>query len=144
MWVVGYSSEGYPYYTNTATGESTWERPDGYVEEVASGDAMTVSVVGGGQWTLAADKKGNPFYYDSATGESRWAQPEDWVEQGGFDSHPAFAHPARTAVRAHARTHACMRSAGLPCSQPATSIVFLFGCACMQWTSLAGSTTGTK
>ena len=105
MWQVGFTSEGFRYYTNALTGESTWERPEGFVGDeqpeadavdvsvggaadashaaaVAAGDAATGSVVDGGKWVLAADKKGNPFYYDAATGESRWAQPEDWVEQG--------------------------------------------------------------
>jgi hypothetical protein len=99
-WEVAQDDDGTLYYFNAATGESTYERPDGaqpvdtvgdpagsagYDEAwAASGGAewgesavspLTAPLGFGGDWEETDDGEG-PYWYNNATGETSWVQPE--------------------------------------------------------------------
>jgi hypothetical protein len=93
--------EGNPTYYNTATGESTYERPDGAMPlaiakasaagagnefeneawaeggEAYGGESVVSPLTAalGGEWEETDDGDG-PYWYNNATGETSWVQPE--------------------------------------------------------------------
>ncbi|XP_063808956.1 WW domain-binding protein 4 isoform X4 [Pseudophryne corroboree] len=71
-WKKGMSPEGYPYYYNL-TGESSWEKPKGFLETTDHAEGQGTSSV----WVESVSEEGYTYYYNSDTGESRWDKPED-------------------------------------------------------------------
>jgi hypothetical protein len=58
-WKLGADAYGRNYYYNYITGESTWDKPEGWEplpEEM---------------WIKNTDERGNTYYYHILTGESR-------------------------------------------------------------------------
>ena len=64
---------GYTYYLNETTGETTWEKPEGYDDGEANSDLP--------EWSRVLDpSSGEYYYYNNLSGESSWTEPE------GFDN----------------------------------------------------------
>ena len=100
-WEEVQDEEGNPTYYNTATGESTYERPDGAMPlaiakasaagagnefeneawaeggEAYGGESVVSPLTAalGGEWEETDDGDG-PYWYNNATGETSWVQPE--------------------------------------------------------------------
>lgn len=69
-------SSGCPYYTNTVTGETTWDYPP----ELAGGAAASTE----GNWIETYDESSGAYYYlHDVTGESTWEKPENYVPAAG-------------------------------------------------------------
>ena len=72
-------SSGHVYYQNNSTGETTWEKPEGFV---SSEKATTKK---GSEWAELTDpESGHLYYYNNHTGESRWDKPHDLDEEVGL------------------------------------------------------------
>ncbi|XP_048349268.1 WW domain-binding protein 4 isoform X2 [Sphaerodactylus townsendi] len=71
-WVRGFSSEGYMYYYNTRSGESQWEKPEGF--EVDPQESQMP-----GQWVEGVSEDGQTYYYNTETGVSSWEKPDGFV-----------------------------------------------------------------
>ncbi|XP_074521005.1 WW domain-binding protein 4 [Halichoeres trimaculatus] len=79
VWVEGQSDDGNIYYYNTVTGESQWEKPEGFQEQSSSfaQPAQTASF-SGCAWMEALSPDGFTYYYNTETGESSWEKPADF------------------------------------------------------------------
>lgn len=72
MWTRYYTSEGYEYYLNDATGESSWTLPEnGHLSVPASEEAAVP--------TMMVDPRGRPYYVWPSTGQWKYAQETDWT-----------------------------------------------------------------
>uniref|UniRef100_A0A8C5SY29 WW domain-containing protein n=1 Tax=Laticauda laticaudata TaxID=8630 RepID=A0A8C5SY29_LATLA len=71
-WVCGFSPEGYIYYYNTKSGESQWEKPEGFQDTTCNSQQEAV-------WVEGTDDNGRTYYYNKNTGVSTWEKPEGFV-----------------------------------------------------------------
>ncbi|KAJ7324549.1 hypothetical protein JRQ81_017569 [Phrynocephalus forsythii] len=71
-WVRGFSPEGYTYYYNTVSGESRWEKPEGFHDDPAESQMRT-------QWMEGQSEDGHTYYYNMETGVSTWEKPDNFV-----------------------------------------------------------------
>ncbi|XP_066477973.1 WW domain-binding protein 4 [Tiliqua scincoides] len=76
-WVRGFSPEGYMYYYNTVSGESQWEKPEGFQDQKPQTAA---------QWIEGASEDGRTYYYNTEMGVSTWEKPDDFVSPSHEDS----------------------------------------------------------
>ncbi|XP_051753039.1 WW domain-binding protein 4 isoform X1 [Ctenopharyngodon idella] len=77
VWVGGTTDAGQVYYYNTFTGESQWEKPDGFVGEISSSAVgHTQQDSSDGAWMEAVSPDGYMYYYNTETGESSWEKPD--------------------------------------------------------------------
>lgn len=84
-------SSGATYYFNTATGESSWEKPEGWLDEAEAAETETgaEALVEENPWTEVLDEGSNQVYYfNTVTGESSWEKPEGLQSQNEPDSPP--------------------------------------------------------
>ncbi|CAN9498073.1 unnamed protein product [Ophioblennius macclurei] len=72
VWVEGLSDDGHTYYYNTTTGESRWEKPEGFQGFPQYGQTMSFS---GSAWVEAVSPDGYTYYYNTETEESNWEKP---------------------------------------------------------------------
>lgn len=78
-WVQGFSPEGYMYYYNTVSGESQWEKPEGFQDNHQ--DTKTIA-----QWIEGTTEDGRTYYYNSEKGISTWEKPDGFVSPSHEDS----------------------------------------------------------
>ena len=87
-------SSGSTYYFNTLTGESTWEKPEGWPEEAEATETEAVAEEPKEKdlWTEVLDEGSNQVYYfNTVTGESSWEKPEGFQSTNEPDSPPPTA-----------------------------------------------------
>ncbi|XP_041638212.1 WW domain-binding protein 4 [Cheilinus undulatus] len=87
VWVEGQSDEGHTYYYNTVTGESQWEKPEGF-QGKSSIPAQPVQTEGlsACTWMEALSPEGYMYYYNTETGESSWEKPADFPSKEASES----------------------------------------------------------
>jgi hypothetical protein len=72
-----FENDGREYFFNSATGESAWQRPPGFMTPRAGQDVATSAGVNG--WEQHWDEDGRQYYYyNSATGESSFERPREF------------------------------------------------------------------
>ncbi|XP_046714495.1 WW domain-binding protein 4 [Silurus meridionalis] len=83
-WVLGTTDTGQIYYYNTRTGESQWEKPEGFQDESES--SATEQTETGSVWLEALSPEGYMYYYNTKTGESTWEKPSAFSTKEGSPS----------------------------------------------------------
>lgn len=110
-WVSGYSPEGYVYYYDTRTGQSSWEHPGGAAVAQPEAPAVTsTEVQQASGYTYESDyarQTATQQPAQEAHGAAAWAQPAPaygayaaagaYPEQGGDAYAGAYAQPQATA-----------------------------------------------
>jgi transcription elongation regulator 1 len=82
-WTAHKSADGQVYYHNTMTGESSWERPEGFsgdgVTAVAEGPPVPVAQasIAGTEWYEVKCQDGRRYYFNHGTQETAWSMPAE-------------------------------------------------------------------
>ncbi|XP_057686462.1 WW domain-binding protein 4 [Corythoichthys intestinalis] len=76
-WVEGWTHDGHMYYYNTASGESQWDRPEGFLGSSYFVQAEQYKSSAGSAWMEGVSPEGYTYWYHTQTGESRWEKPID-------------------------------------------------------------------
>ncbi|XP_016361124.1 WW domain-binding protein 4 isoform X2 [Sinocyclocheilus anshuiensis] len=90
VWLRGTTNNSLEYFYNTVTGESQWEKPDGFMDESSSSAMGQTQDPSGGAWMEAVSPDGYMYYFNTETCESSWEKPDDFsaeeVAPPGVDS----------------------------------------------------------
>ncbi|XP_037332619.1 WW domain-binding protein 4 [Pungitius pungitius] len=87
-WVEGRTEDGHAYYYNSLTGESKWEKPEGFQgANPAPAQPGQTESSSGCPWKEAVSPDGYRYYYNSETGETSWEEP------AGFPIEPPGTAP---------------------------------------------------
>ncbi|XP_050969315.1 WW domain-binding protein 4 [Labeo rohita] len=78
VWLRGTTGDGLEYYYNTVTGESQWDKPDGFVDESSPSAMGQTQEPSSGAWIEAVSPDGYTYYYNTETSESSWEKPDDF------------------------------------------------------------------
>ncbi|MCI4375111.1 hypothetical protein PGIGA_G00105510 [Pangasianodon gigas] len=89
-WVQGTTDNGQIYYYNTTTGESQWEKPEGFQGQSES--SATDQTETGSVWMEAMSPEGYMYYYNTKTGESTWEKPSLFPPKQGSPSETNVEH----------------------------------------------------
>lgn len=81
-WVEGFTDDGLLYYYNTVTGESQWDKPEGFQSQSESTAQAGEQSESGSPWMEAVSPDGFTYYYNTETGESSWEKPEGYPSEG--------------------------------------------------------------
>ncbi|XP_071927412.1 pre-mRNA-processing protein 40C-like isoform X1 [Coffea arabica] len=83
-WTAHRTETGALYYYNAVTGESTYEKPSGFVGEpekvTAQPTPVTWEKLAGTDWTLVTTNDGKKYYYNTKTKLSSWQIPSELTE----------------------------------------------------------------
>ncbi|MED6240054.1 hypothetical protein ATANTOWER_015336 [Ataeniobius toweri] len=79
VWVEGQTDDGHTYYYNTSSGESQWDKPEGFQgRSSASAQFQYSGSSSGSPWMEAVSPDGYTYFYNTETGESSWVKPADF------------------------------------------------------------------
>lgn len=83
-WATHWTETGTKYYYNALTGESTYEKPNGFKGESDKATVQPIPVswekLAGTDWTLVTTNNGKKYYYNSTTKSSSWQIPNEVIE----------------------------------------------------------------
>lgn len=83
-WATHLTETGMKYYYNASTGESTYEKPNGFEEESGKATVQPIPVswekLAETDWTLVTTNNGKKYYYNSTTKLSSWQIPNEVIE----------------------------------------------------------------
>ncbi|XP_075516450.1 pre-mRNA-processing protein 40C isoform X4 [Primulina tabacum] len=83
-WATHWTETGTKYYYNALTGESTYEKPNGFKGESDKATVQPIPVswekLAGTDWTLVTTNNGKKYYYNSTTKLSSWQIPNEVIE----------------------------------------------------------------
>ncbi|XP_041936911.1 WW domain-binding protein 4 [Alosa sapidissima] len=81
-WVEGLTDDGLIYYYNTGTGDSQWDKPEGFQGQSEASAQDGQQNESGSPWMEALSPDGFTYYYNTETGESSWEKPADFPSEG--------------------------------------------------------------
>eukprot|EP00730_Choanoeca_flexa_P000684 TRINITY_DN10298_c0_g2_i1.p1 TRINITY_DN10298_c0_g2~~TRINITY_DN10298_c0_g2_i1.p1 ORF type:complete len:444 (+),score=106.90 TRINITY_DN10298_c0_g2_i1:132-1463(+) len=79
-WTTYTNEQGVPYYYNSKTNVTTWERPkelDQQKTAVAPAAGGSMPTQGTGSWVTYQDEQGRPYYYNTQTQQTSWVLPAE-------------------------------------------------------------------
>eukprot|EP01119_Soliformovum_irregulare_P001434 TRINITY_DN1113_c1_g1_i4.p1 TRINITY_DN1113_c1_g1~~TRINITY_DN1113_c1_g1_i4.p1 ORF type:complete len:495 (-),score=167.90 TRINITY_DN1113_c1_g1_i4:1287-2771(-) len=81
LWSEAFTEDGTPYYYNTETNETVWEKPSDFdSRESEVHNTPIVSLQSSSlppNWEESTDGDGNIYYYNALTQETSWEKPSD-------------------------------------------------------------------
>ncbi|GAQ86364.1 Pre-mRNA-processing protein [Klebsormidium nitens] len=80
-WSAHKNDEGVAYYYNSVTGESTYEKPKGFVGEEVDIIPVAWERIDGTDWHLVTTNLDSKYYYNTTTQETSWQVPAAVAEQ---------------------------------------------------------------
>ena len=72
-WTQSVDANGTPYYINTVTATTQWERPASTVSSAILPPPAASSLPTG--WTQSVDANGTPYYINTVTATTQWERP---------------------------------------------------------------------
>jgi hypothetical protein len=83
-WETHFDLDGYPYYHNSETGETTWNPPAETMkgtESSSAGPSESSSAEMPPGWEVYYTEEGVPYYYCMTTQESHWELPTMYLDE---------------------------------------------------------------
>eukprot|EP00045_Choanoeca_perplexa_P002199 m.23405 g.23405 ORF g.23405 m.23405 type:complete len:443 (+) comp11378_c0_seq2:159-1487(+) len=95
-WTTYTNEQGIPYYFNSRTNVTTWERP----ADMPQAPAPVQATQGTSAWTLYQDGQGRPYYYNAQTQQTQWEAPAEYQAPQTGTAAVATAAPASSTTTA--------------------------------------------